>query len=806
MELSNKKWILRKVDEKKAKIISENLNINLLTAKILVARGLEDLNEINIFLKASLDDLESPFKLKDMDIAVERILKAKKNNEDIVIFGDYDVDGVTSTFILVDFFKFFGIKVKYYLPDRELEGYGITKIAVENLLKKFENKVNLIISVDCGITSIDEVEFIKSKGIDIIITDHHQCKENIPLAHAVINPVRPDCNYPFKKLAGVAIAFKLINALCIKENLGDKFLDYLDIVSIGTVADVAPIIGENRIIVKKGMEDILVTKNLGLKSLMEVSQILDKKMTTYVISFLIAPKINAAGRIGDAKRAVELFLSKDKIIANELAKELFEENKFRQEEELKIINQAVDMIEDNNLLDKHKILVLANEGWHHGIIGIVASKIVEKYYRPCFIFSIDENICKGSARSIEGFNIFEAISFCEDLTLKFGGHKQAAGLSIDISNLESFNSKINLYADDLLDKDLLVEKVKADLVLKKEDINIESVKELEKLEPFGFNNPAPNYIYSKVKVENLKLIGNNKHLKMKIRDGNFLLDAVVFNMADKMDLINDGNEFDIYGNLDINVWNNRENLQLIIKDIKPNNFNSFKYYKSLYIVAEKYGSLNIFKEEYSQKSEIDLINTFEADNEDKILVMVNCLNCFKKIKNMLKWSVKSKDLDINYNSVEKSILKCDIVVNPDYNINNLSNYRYIFFYGCILDRDYFSKINKSFQNRIEIISNHDCNSLYNICKINRNEVAMVYKLLQRNIDDDGIIQIKNIMDFIKNLNLNYFKFNNILKILEELKFLEFNDFKNYNEVSLKFEKSIKKTDLDNSKLYRKLKV
>ncbi|MEN8905584.1 MAG: single-stranded-DNA-specific exonuclease RecJ [Clostridiales bacterium] len=811
MKQNNKKWLLKKIDEELAEKISKDLKISNLNSKILVSRGITDYLEIKKFLDTDVSNLINPFKLKDLEISIERILKAINNSETILIFGDYDVDGVTSTVILTDFLRKLNKNIVYYLPDREKEGYGLTIKAIDNMIDNLDKLPDLIVTVDCGITSINEVKYLKDKGIDTIITDHHQCKEELPNAYAVINPNRNDCTYPFKNLAGVGVAFKLIHGLCIKLNLNDLYLEYIDIVALGTVADVVPIIGENRIIVKNGIDKMYSTNNIGLEKLMDVSQVLDKKITTYTIAFQIAPKINAAGRIGDANRSVELFLNKDEDRVMSLAKELNKENKYRQEEEQKIIEEVISIIERDEKFKNKKILVLAKEGWHHGIIGIVASKIVEKYYKPCIIFSIRNEECKGSARSIDGFNIHNAILHCKDLTVKFGGHKQAAGLTVKEKDLEKFIDKINIYTDEYLNDDLLIQKIVIDGEITKSDMDIEKIREISFLEPFGFHNPPPSFLYTSLNIKYIKSVGNNKHLKITFLDENLLVEAIAFNLGQLKNEIEILKKLDVVCSLDINSWNGRETVQLGIKDYKKNLkiISEYEYYKSLdnLIVSLDINEI-VSNDEINERH---LKNEFEFDLEliknEETIIIINCLNCLKKIKSMLKCSVISGDLRINYNYLTNDDIKCKIYVNPILDDINYKTDKKVFFYGCSLHYSYYKKLNAAFYNKIIIINNDECNILKNEIKVDRNIISIVYKLLKREMDIKGNICINDVCNYLSSLpndlNINFFNFKNSVEILSQIKLI-FLDKQIDNTLKGYMNLNNNKKKLEDSELYRKL--
>ncbi len=564
--MTNEKiWVLSKINKNEVDELARKAGISKLLAKIFLSRGMNDAESIRQFLEPSMGELHDPFLMKDMDKAADRIIEAINKKQKIIVYGDYDVDGITGTSILADFLARAGISADFYIPDRIEEGYGLSAGAIDKIK---EQGADLIVTVDCGVTAVDEVDYVSKLGMDIVITDHHECKPVLPKACALVNPHRPDCNYPFKELAGVGVVYKLITALCLKMGLGDMYNRYLDLVAVGTVADVVPLQGENRVIVKHGLKTIEATSNIGLKTLIEISGLKERKIDTWMLSFIIAPRINAAGRIGDAGRAVKLLTTENPQEAMTIAVQLNEENRFRQETEMEIFRQATEIIETDPSYRDEKVLVISGKGWHHGVIGIVSSKITEKYYKPSILFSIDEENAKGSGRSIEGFNLFKALTHCQHLLDKFGGHELAAGLSLNPSRLPDFRKSINEYADSVMKEEDLIPKLKIDVELEADDLNLDSVKELELLAPFGASNPSPVFSYSSFIIKEMRTVGGDKHLKMKLADGDFTVEAIGFNMGNLMDKLSCSYLVDVACSLEINCWNSSEKVQLNLKDIK----------------------------------------------------------------------------------------------------------------------------------------------------------------------------------------------------------------------------------------------
>lgn len=560
--------------------ISRKLGIALPTAQLLVNRGCADSEEARRFLVKETEQLHDPFLMKDMDKAVERIISALENEERIVIYGDYDVDGVTSVSSLYLYLKEHDANVSYYIPSRNGEGYGVSVGAVKKLA---DTGVQLIITVDTGITAVEEAVYAHSLGIDLVITDHHECHGDLPAAEAVVNPRRPDCPYPFKELAGVGVVFKLLCALESAFCPDDPMIDcvrrvskgYGDLIAIGTVADVMPVMDENRLIISYGLSLIENSCRPGLIELIDATKTDSKyggkrKITASFIGYTIAPRINAAGRIREASMAVELFLAPDCETAAPIAKELCEINKERQTEENKISEEAYADIEANHDFAKEPVLVLDNETWHHGIIGIVASRITEKFGCPSIMISFEgsEDMGKGSGRSVKGMNLVEALSACSDLLEKFGGHELAAGLTIRRENLPEFRRRINEYAVECFKNVDMTVSLEADCELSAGDITMEQAKELYYLEPYGVANPAPVFVIYSVPVVDISSVGGGKHTRMTVRIGGSNVSVMCFRSTTaELDLF-PGDIVDIMFGLDINEFMNQTSIQLIAKEVR----------------------------------------------------------------------------------------------------------------------------------------------------------------------------------------------------------------------------------------------
>ena len=563
-ECENKVWKYKYIDESKVQEIKSRVLVSDFLAKVLATLNV-DVEDMESFLKPRLSSMNDPFLLKDMNKCVYRIVKALDDGEHIVIFGDYDVDGITSTAIMYDFLTELGGKVDYYVPNRLSEGYGLSKSAVDNALEK---KPDLIITVDCGITSVQEVDYIRSKGVEIIITDHHECGSKLPNAYGVINPMRDDNKYPFRSLAGVGVALKLIIALCKEKDFGDQYLKYMDIVLLGTVADVVSLTDENRAMVRYGLKKMNKMPNLGISKLIEASGIRSKEITTANVGFGLAPRLNAAGRLGDATQCVELLTTRDKNRAEHIANFLEHENRERKKTEQAILEEALEKIKANGL-DKDKVIVVSDENWHRGVIGIVASRITDMYFKPSIVLTMKDGIANGSARSIKNFDLFCAISECKDLLVNFGGHKMAAGLTINQNNIDLLRKRINEYADEKLDLEGMRDVLDITMQLDITDITLENAKKLEHLKPFGSDNPVPIFSCYNMKVVGIRVMTEGKHLKLVLGGGNLnsTVEALGFNMGNIARTIHVDDHVDVVFELGRNNWNGRENVQMIIKDM-----------------------------------------------------------------------------------------------------------------------------------------------------------------------------------------------------------------------------------------------
>ena len=556
----NKKWQYTVNDTYRAKEIKDKFGIGILTAQILANKGLND-EQIKIFLKPTRNNFYDPYLMPDMKKAVDRIIKAIQNKEKVVIYGDYDVDGITSTTVLKKFLEEIGVDVGYYIPNRLKEGYGLNKDAVKQIAK---TGTNLMITVDCGISGIEEIEYANSIGMDTIVTDHHKPIDTLPSAIAVVDAKRKDNIYPFNQLAGVGVVFKLIQALSIKLNIDEKeSLKFLDIVCLGTIADIVPLIDENRVIAQLGLKLIEIGRNPVIKSIILNSGYRD--ITSMAISFGIAPRVNACGRMGHAEEALKLFLSNNPVEIQNLTTKLNEFNRERQEKEKSIFEEAIRKIEDNNE-NKNSIIVISGEGWHHGVIGIVASKITEMYLKPSILLCEENGICNGSGRSIQGLDLHVALCMTSSSLDKYGGHAMAIGLSLKKENLEEFKSNINKYVESLhLEQPQQVFDI--DMCIELKDISTDEIKDLNKLEPFGESNRIPIFAIRNLKIDSIRALSEGRHLKLKLKDDKYTIDAIGFNMGELAEFYKLGEKVDILGNLELNPYNGVYNVQMNLKDI-----------------------------------------------------------------------------------------------------------------------------------------------------------------------------------------------------------------------------------------------
>ena len=558
----NKKWQIYETDTNKVEKLKKEYKINTLLATILVNRGITSEEKIKKFLEPTRQDFYDPYLMKDMEIAVERIIKAIERGEKVIIYGDYDVDGITSTTVLKKFLKDLGLEVSYYIPNRLNEGYGLNKNAIEKIVNE---GFSLMITVDCGISGIEEIDYANSLGLEVIVTDHHEPGEILPKALAVIDNKRKDSTYPFRDLAGVGVAFKVCQALGIRLELKEEaYLKYLDIVCVGTISDIVPLVDENRVITKLGLLLVKQTKNIGLKSIINSSGY--SKIDSNTISFGVAPRINACGRMGKAEEALELLLSTDIYKVNELTKKLNEHNRERQEIEKAIYESAIKKIEEKHL-DENRTIIVGGENWHHGVIGIVSSKITDMYFKPSILLSFEEDgIGKGSGRSIPGFDLHDALMKCQNTLEKFGGHSMAVGITIRKDKLEKFSKEFEKVAEEEKIEEI-VPVLNIDSKIELDFVDKDVIESLKKLEPFGEANKMPIFAFKNLRIDSIRALSEGKHLKLTLKEDNRIINAIGFNMGKLAEEYRIGDKIDVAGVLEINTFNGVDNLQINIKDI-----------------------------------------------------------------------------------------------------------------------------------------------------------------------------------------------------------------------------------------------
>ncbi len=562
------RWVYTNEEQsEEVNALCDSLNIPTIMARMLLRRGIYDRDQALLFFRPSLDQLYDPFLMRDMTQAVDRLRQAVLSEEQIHIYGDYDVDGITSVSFLYMILKEIGAKVSYHIPNRRTEGYGLSREGIEEASR---NGAGLIVTVDCGVTGHEEVRLAHSLGVDVIVTDHHQPGSDLPQAVAVIDPKRFDCPYPFKELAGVGVAYKLAQGLLSRMNIDLSILEhYLEFVAIGTSADIVPLVDENRIFVKIGLQKLNAVENVGLKSLLEVAGLYGKEITAGHIVFIVAPRINAVGRMGDAERAVELLTTDDPAQARHIAGILETENRYRKSVDEETFREAKSQAEELfNRTCTHS-LVLHQEGWHPGVIGIVASRLVEQYYRPSVLISVEDGVGKGSARSVQGFDLYESLKQCEDLLVAYGGHKYAAGLTIEADKIEEFRRRFEAVARERLTPDLMIPKLYIDAELSLEQIDERFLRFVKMFAPFGPKNTRPLFVSRDLHVAGSPSIVGSNHLKFRVRQNNHTLHVIGFGMGRHYKRVVSGeNHLSMVYVVDENEYMGRKYLQLRAKDLK----------------------------------------------------------------------------------------------------------------------------------------------------------------------------------------------------------------------------------------------
>lgn len=775
-----KNWIVKSLGKSMGNEITRKFNINEEIGQILINRDISTEEDLYLYMNPKITSLRDPFLLKDMDRAVARINQAMDKGEKICIYGDYDVDGVSSTSILSLYFESIGYPVDFYIPNRLDEGYGLNDEAIIHI---GEMGTDLIISVDCGITSVKEVETARKLGIDVVITDHHEPQEELPRAYAVIDPKREDCNYPFKGICGCGVALKLIHALSGDEEFYRNINRYLEIVALATICDVMPVLDENRIIVKNGLEIMGKGHNLGMRELLKVCGIDDTKIKSSHLGFAIGPRINASGRLGFSRLGVDLFTSKDPQRAQELAEAMNLKNEERQMVEAKILMEAEVIINENPHYDRDKVLVLASKGWHHGIIGIVASKLTEKYYKPTILLCIEDGLATGSARSIKGFDMFKALCECKDLMVKFGGHEQAAGLTIKEENIITLRDKINSIADYELEIEDLIEDINIEFELEEDSIGLDLVKDLHILEPFGIKNPTPYFMVRDYKVKKAYLIGKDKnHLKLSI-EKEYAYDCVGFNMGHLMEKFSVGDRVDLVFQLDENTFKGKTSLQMLIKDIrlaKPD-----KIYRHTNILKDQskivdfysISSINGYKEDHkpSETTTARFEDMFMRNMSRDIEVAGKIDNDSLVVVNTIEGYFRAMS-DINISRGEK--IKPIFLSNIDK--SNLKVYNKIAIYDYFDNRNQIANLEGVLGPDTDLIFNMDeLDFIYLSNKIrdlefSRDSFVEVYKRLA----SQDMAEV-NLSSFVASTNISFTKLLSILEVLKSEYLIDYHiDYEN----------------------------
>ena len=561
----DKRWIQTHCDSECAERLARDLDLPIVTATLLANRGITETAAAYKFLNPSLDDLHDPFSMQDMRAAVDRIFQAIQNKEKILIYGDYDVDGTTSTVILKKAISIVGGEVSYYIPERLKDGYGLRDEAMD---KAHAEGYRLVISVDTGIRAQQVVEHARQLGLDIIITDHHLPEAGLPRANAVLNPKRPDCGYPNKNLAGCGVAFKLAQALFIETGRTRLVEPFIKIAAIGTIADIVPLVGENRIIAKFGLDGLSRPNNHGLRALLEVAGVAGKPVSCSDVGFRIGPRINAVGRMAGASAAVDLFDAPDFDTAMKLAFEMNEQNIARQQAEADILARVMEAIERDPSVRQSRVAVIAGEGWHRGVIGIVASKIVEHLHRPAIIISTENGVGHGSGRSIEAFHLLNGLESCGDLFQRFGGHSHAAGMAIAADRVDELRRRLNQYAAGVLPDDALIPVVETDYTLPLKLASHETIEEVARLEPFGPGNPQPVFEATGAQIVQAPRLLKDKHLKFRVQQASRWLDCVWWGAGDRAQDFFLGDRVTLAFTLSENSYNGNTRVQLTVKDLK----------------------------------------------------------------------------------------------------------------------------------------------------------------------------------------------------------------------------------------------
>ncbi|HSC53656.1 MAG TPA: single-stranded-DNA-specific exonuclease RecJ [Phnomibacter sp.] len=561
-----KRWNVLPHFEERTIALQQQLNVNAVICSILVQRGIDNFESAKKYFRPSLAELHNPFLMKDMQKAVDRVLLAFERKERIMVFGDYDVDGTTSVACMFQFLSDLHPHVEFYIPHRYKEGYGVSKAGIDTAIA---NNVTLIVSLDCGIKSVELVEYAKQAGIDFVICDHHMPDDIIPNAAAILNAKQKDCNYPFKELCGCGVGLKLMQAICTVLQLPEeKWKQYLDLVATAIAADIVPMVDENRILTFFGLEKVNSNPCIGIKALMQLAEMKEKMHVTNLV-FTIAPRVNAAGRMDDAKKAVELFIERDFDTALDLAKQLHLDNTDRREADSTITEEALALIASEQNNGNKKTTVLYQSHWHKGVVGIVASRLIDKFYRPTIILTNSGEKVSGSARSVLGFNVYEAIHQCKDLLENYGGHFYAAGLTMLPENVDAFRNRFEEVVNASISEDSLTPEIAIDHCIQFTDITPSFYKIICQMEPFGPENMRPVFVAKNVFETGFSRIVKENHIKFSLKQGSTVLDGIGFGMADKFPLLQPNVPVDVVFTLDENEWQGNKRIQIRVMDVRP---------------------------------------------------------------------------------------------------------------------------------------------------------------------------------------------------------------------------------------------
>ncbi|MGZ3880426.1 MAG: single-stranded-DNA-specific exonuclease RecJ [Flavisolibacter sp.] len=561
----DKRWRILNTNKEKTDTLFKDLKIHPALCNILVQRGIDNYEEAKRFFRPQLSDLHDPFLMKDMDKAVSRVLSAFSSGEKILVFGDYDVDGTTSVACMYQFLKKHHPYTEFYIPHRYREGYGVSKTGIDFA---FENQFSLIVSLDCGIKSVELIQYAKELGIDFIVCDHHLPDDRLPPAVAVLNPKQRDCNYPYKELCGCGVGFKLISALCQRMCLPhDTPFEYLDLVATAIAADIVSVTGENRVLAYYGLKKANTNPNMGIKALSFLSNH-TKDLHINNLVFLIAPRVNAAGRMDDARKAVMMFVSETYEEALHWAEQLHADNDSRKEADMSITEEALSIIENDEVMVNRRSTVLFQPHWHKGVVGIVASRLIDHYYRPTIILTQSGEYVAGSARSVSGFNVYEAIHQCRDLLLGYGGHFYAAGMTLENDKVDAFKERFEEVVQASIHPELLIPEIVIDAEISLMDIKQSFYDILCQMEPFGPDNLRPVFVAKKVYNTGWSKVVKENHIRFVLQQGTAKITGIGFNMAEKMRLLEAGKAVDVVFKLDENEWNGEKSLQLKVLDVR----------------------------------------------------------------------------------------------------------------------------------------------------------------------------------------------------------------------------------------------